>query len=835
MTRLDALPDLRSALRRVGALGAILILFGVLAALAQPRSETRAQIEAGRLELTQIEAALQRETLDDKRLAELRTRTDPLAKTIDEIIQREQPRADEIKALVDKLGPAPDATKGGTESTDVARDRAEQTRLWKEADETLRLSRALALRIEQTREAIADRRRQNFTKAILAQGASVASPLLWLDVTKALPPDLRALQFLMTQWVSTIFANLDWYEIVVLVLLVFAAGVGMPRARAWVRSGSIGQTGSELENAGPAGAGEAVAEPSRLARALVALRMVLLNAVAPAALFFLVYWLFRSFELLPGRVDPVMEAVASGLTFVVAMGGLARGVLSPHRRAWRLFDLPDRIAVELWRLVRLVALVVVVGRIVDALQGAIVASLPLTVATKGIFALLVALAMMRGLKRAFRAESADEATEPPLRQVSGLLPVRLAAWGAATIILGAVLLGYVALAGFLVDQVIWLTILGLGALLILVFVEEIVEIGLSARGAFGRRVREATGLAARSLDQFSVLGAGLMRLILYVVLVMLALAPWGLDSSNLLGNLRAAFFGFQVGGVTISLSTIAIALALFMVGVLVTRAIQGWLDTHYLPHTGLDVGLRNSIRTIFGYVGIITAAMVALAQLGLSLEKLTIVAGALSVGIGFGLQSIVNNFVSGLILLWERPIRVGDWIVVGDEQGTVKRINVRATEIQTFDRASLIIPNSEFISGRVKNWMHADRTGRIIIPVNVDYRADPDDVQKLLREAALAHREVMSEPAPVVIFKNLGESGLDFELRCFADVDAMATTRSELLYDIFRRLKEANIEIPYPTRRLEITNLAAVDAGGLVPDPVSVGRPAAGGVKGKTP
>jgi potassium efflux system protein len=246
---------------------------------------------------------------------------------------------------------------------------------------------------------------------------------------------------------------------------------------------------------------------------------------------------------------------------------------------------------------------------------------------------------------------------------------------------------------------------------------------------------------------------------------------------------------------------------LFIAGFIATRAVQNWLDTNYLPHTGLDLGLRNSIRTIFGYVGIVIAGMVALGQLGLSLEKLTIVAGALSVGIGFGLKSIVENFVSGLILLWERPIRVGDWIVIGNEQGTVKRINVRATEIETFDRASLIIPNAEFISGRVKNWMHADRTARVIIPVNVDYKADPEEVQKLLKDAALAHREVMSEPGPTVIFKNLGESGLDFELRCFVDVDAMSVTRSELLYDIFRRLREARIEIPYPTRRLEITNL----------------------------
>jgi len=159
---------------------------------------------------------------------------------------------------------------------------------------------------------------------------------------------------------------------------------------------------------------------------------------------------------------------------------------------------------------------------------------------------------------------------------------------------------------------------------------------------------------------------------------------------------------------------------------------------------------------------------------------------------------------------------VGDWIVVGDEQGTVKRINVRSTEILTFDRASVIIPNSEFISGRVKNWVHSDRTARIMIPVGVDHSADPAQVQKLLMDAALAHIEVMSEPKPMVIFKNLGENGLDFELRCFTDVDSMATTRSDLLFDIYRRLQQAGVLLSAPTRKLEIMNLPPmVDPRGL--------------------
>ena len=780
------------------------------AAHAQPAGprDVRAQIEASRLDLGQIDAALQRESLDDKRLGDLRARLQPIDDAIAEIVAREQPRADDIKARLDQLGPVPDASKGQQDSPEVAKERMEQQKQWKDADETLRLAKASALRVEQIAQAIAERRRQNFTRQILAQHASIVSPWLWLDVTKSLPADTRALHFLSTQWVETIFQNLDWYEALVLVLLALSAVVLAPRARQWVLSGTLSQAVKDVAEEQP--------ELSRLSKVMLALRMLLLHAVVPALGLRLIYMLLDRFDLLPGRAEAVLEALLTSLAFFAFMNGLSSAVFAPGRQQWRLFAIENDKALEIWRLIRAVTLVVVLGRCVESIHAAIVASLPLTNLTKGLFSVAVALLIARGLRRIFGGPSA---AHPETHGGLSDLPLRLAAWLAVIAILGAALIGFVPLASFLVSQVVWLSILGMLAVLALVLIEEVIGAGLSATGLLGRRVRAATGLNASSLDQFSVLGAGLVRLLLFIALGMVALAPWGVDSANFGNNLKAAFFGFQVGGVTISLSTLAVAIVLFLVGFFITRAIQNWLDTRYLPHTRLDPGLRNSIRTIFGYVGIVLAAIVALSQLGFSLDKLTIVAGALSVGIGFGLQSIVNNFVSGLILLWERPIRVGDWIVVGDEQGMVKHINVRATEIETFDRASLIIPNAEFISGRVKNWMHADRTGRVIIPVNIDYMAEPEQVQEVLLAAANAHREVFSEPKPMVIFKNLGESGLDFELRCFCDVGSMATTRSELLFDIFKRLRDANISIPYPTRRLEITNFPPMVAPPPVVEP----------------
>lgn len=787
----------RAAMRRC-----ILVLaLGVSAAIAQqaatpePPREPRALIEAWRLELQQVEAALQRPNLDDRRLIELRGRIEPLAEGADALIGREQPRADDIKARIEQLGAAPDAAKGQTESPEVAKDRAEQQRLFKEADENIRLARALALRIDQVHQSIADRRRANFAREILAQHASIVSPWLWVEVALGLPADLKAFRFLSGQWAEAIANNLDWHEAVMLALLAILAGIVVPRARRWIASGSFGAPVAI----------DPEAEPARLAKLMFALRKLALGSILPAAALALAYVLLERFGLLPGRGAPVMEALFTGIAFVFFFGGLSSAILAPERPRWRFLELGDHRARALHAANRNIALTIVAGKVIEAIHAAIVASLKLTLVTKGTIAVIAALFVARGLHRAFAGAESDG--EAPVG--SAFLPARLLGWSAVSAAIVSAALGYIPLASFLVGQMLWVIIIGMVAVLALALIDEGIGNGLSSKGLLGRRMREATGMTASSIDQLSVLGSGLARLLLFTVLALIVVAPWGVETANVAQTLRAAFFGFQVGGVTISFSTIVVAMILFALGLFITRAIRSWLETRYLPKTSLDPGLRNSISTIFGYVGVAIAAGIALSQLGLGLEKLAIVAGALSVGIGFGLRSIVENFVSGLILLWERPIRVGDWIVVGDEQGTVRRINVRATEIETFDKASLIVPNAEFISGRVKNWVHSDRSARIIIPVSVEYTADPEDVQKLLREAALAHREVMSEPKPIVVFKNFGESGLDFELRCFVDVDALLVTRSELLFEIFRRLREAKIAIPYPTRRVEITQMPA--------------------------
>lgn len=289
---------------------------------------------------------------------------------------------------------------------------------------------------------------------------------------------------------------------------------------------------------------------------------------------------------------------------------------------------------------------------------------------------------------------------------------------------------------------------------------------------------------------------------LLLMLGIYLLAPiWGLARADLTRWVGDILEGFSIGGVTISIVDLAFALVIFVLTITITRVLRNILSERILANTNLDAGIRNSLSVGVSYVGIVLAFLLAAAVLGIGLSNLAIVAGALSVGIGFGLQNIVNNFVSGLILLVERPLKVGDWVVVGDQEGYVKKINVRATEIQTFERSAVIVPNSEILSSALVNWTHKDITGRVEVRVGVAYGSDTQSVREALMSCAESHPDVLNWPRPYVLFRDFGDSSLDFELRAYVrDVDRRLTVGSDLRFAIDQAFRERTIEIPFPQR-----------------------------------
>ncbi len=300
---------------------------------------------------------------------------------------------------------------------------------------------------------------------------------------------------------------------------------------------------------------------------------------------------------------------------------------------------------------------------------------------------------------------------------------------------------------------------------------------------------------------------------IWLLFVASLLLVWSVPEADIKTLSTTITQGFTIGSINIVPVKMFEAILVLIVLLTINGAFQRHVGRKWLAMTAIERGARESIATISNYVGVALAIIIALAVAGMDFSKLAIIAGALSVGIGFGLQNIVNNFVSGLILLFERPIKTGDWIVASGIEGRVKKISIRSTEIESFDHADIMVPNSALISGNLTNWVHKNRSGRIRMPVSVAYGSDTAQVRDLLIEIARSQKEVVVDHHdmhdPKVIFLAFGDSSLDLELRLFVrDILRRVDILSDINFEIDRVFREHNIEIPFPQRDIHIRDMS---------------------------
>jgi potassium-dependent mechanosensitive channel len=488
------------------------------------------------------------------------------------------------------------------------------------------------------------------------------------------------------------------------------------------------------------------------------------------------------------------------IVIVFTVGALVTAAFAPGAPRWRLIAVSDERAARICGLVVLLAFVYSLTSLLYGITRLVQAPFALTIAVAFPSSLLSA-GLVVSLLRTTRAGATD--TVPSARLFRAL---RVAVWAIVVAIVVCALTGYLPLAHFLAQQLIVTgSILALVYLLLL-WVDGFAQ-ALSDDGTvMGQWLKR--GARQQRREQLTLPISLMLKFFVLVLSVPFIMLQWGYAWPDIREWYRQLFFGLHIGNTEVTLGALLASIIVFGLGYAGARLFQGWLDAQVLQPAGISGGVRQSIRTGVGYVGIMVAALAAFSYAGFNLSSLAIVAGALSVGIGFGLQNLINNFVSGLILLAERPIRVGDRVVVGGEEGFVRKISVRSTELETYDGANVIIPNSYFISEKVKNWTFRNNICRIVIPIGATYGSDPRQVQSVLLTVARSHPEVLTAPEPSVTLDEFAAASLRFTLYAFVgDIAKSGRVRTDLAMAILDAFDKADIAIPCGRTDITIRNM----------------------------
>jgi small-conductance mechanosensitive channel len=500
-----------------------------------------------------------------------------------------------------------------------------------------------------------------------------------------------------------------------------------------------------------------------------------------------------------------LTSVAHNAIFFLIVYGLSESSLTPKRPTWRLLPFAaDSAAVFCGRIQRLAGFVAIAGPIATFWRLEPPAGTPEVAGLTAIIGLaiaggLLAFGMPALRSDAWRSSAVADADTPPLIGGYAWLLARLALGALLIGILAAALLGYTALAIHASDALLDSLLVVFLALTAHAMVHDVVDAIGASDTPPGRWLRRVFGLPPDAAIHGRFVIVLLADLLLLAGVAMLLPVLWGADPDDILDKANKLVAGFSIGQHRISPVDIGVALLVFAAAIGVLRVARGALRDRVLPTLHMQDDIRLSIDAVFNYLGIAIALVLAISALGIDFTNLALIVGALSVGIGLGLQNLANNTISGVVLLLERPIKVGDRVIVGKHEGIVRRINVRATEIETGQRAVVIVPNSEFLQSAVVNWTHADNVGRVDITFSAAHGSDPERVETILRQAAEATPHVVATPRPVVMFKAIGAVGLDFELRVHIDNPAnTVTVQNALNRAILAGLGDAGIGLAPP-------------------------------------
>lgn len=708
----------------------------------------------------------------------------------------------QLAQLTEQLVPLGEVAEGSTEAREVAVQRTSLTKQRNAVDGTIKRAELAVVNANQLTADIEKLRASQFSEELGRKVASPLSPALWAQVAATAPTDttrVLALYRLGTGAVRDAVKRKGWG------LPLLGLGVALVLffpVRLWLRA--LGRRYAAAEHA-PKG---------RLRRTGLAVWLLVVGTLLPGLAAWALVSAMDAVGAIPPRLQTLSNYFLGATCFSAFIVALSSCLLAPKRPSWRLLELDDRAAGNLRKYAWSAAVVSWVSIMLAAVDRAARTSEINTIALDGVIALIylcLIMAMLVTLSRLHRlqtaeaaeraeAQAADSRARGPAQRSGWIVLTRVAGNVVVVAAIIASLLGYLNFAKFVTSQLVWGGIVALTTSLLLKFADDLCTWMLHPDSRVGRTVVLTTGLSAAQVEQAGVLLSAFSRSALVLMALLIFTAPFG-NLGSVMGSVEALSNGIPIGpNIRLQPGKILLAVVVLLAGLALMQALQRWLVDTYLPKTELDSGAQNSISTVARYLGIILAVLWALGALGIGFGQLALVVSALSVGIGFGLQAITQNFVSGLILLAERPVKIGDWIKIGDQEGDIRRINVRSTEITVGDKSTLIVPNSELITKTVRNMTMGSAQGRIQIQFTLPLNADVAAVKQVLLDSYEAHSSVLSDPAPSVFIDSI--SGGQVAINSFAYVPSprqVYATRSDLFFTLLQELAARDIALSAPT------------------------------------
>jgi small-conductance mechanosensitive channel len=740
--------------------------------------------------------------IDETKLNDLRDVATSMGASADALVADRAPKLDALDARIAELGPAP-AKGTPPEAADIAAQRATLAKERTALDAEIKRAKLLSVDAQQLFGEIAETRRSNFQARLSQRTPSPLTPTFWKRVVGSSDEDRARLDTLLS---GVTYSLADAFAPDNRVFAIAGIAIGLfliVFGRWWAERMLMRVTADRV----PQGR----LRRSALALAIVVVATVFTGVGAQAAVTGLDWH-----GAFTGAEEQLAHSAVIAVFFGSFVAGLGRALLSPTRPSWRLPPIADDVATALRPLPWLLGAAIAVSIMLRRINGIAGASLSATVAASFVSTIVYAgiviwsLLRVARMRRQLRANEKADAPEFVPALWSNL--VLAAFWIAALTALIAACIGFVAFGQFVAALIVRVLMVMSAFFLVIHFIEDLFFTLGSARA---RWMQETLGMQTRTLDQLAVVLSGAFRIVAFLFALSFVFAGFGSGRAEL-SNLGAQIgsSALRIGQIEITPDAVLGAIAVFLLGMLAVRAMKGWLHDRYLPTTTLDPAMRSSVTTLLGYTGGIVVFAFALSELGLSVERIAWVASALSVGIGFGLQAVVQNFVSGLILLVERPVKVGDWVQLGDVEGDIRRINVRATEIQMGDRSTMIVPNSELITKTVRNVTLANSQGRVRVRLPMPLDTDADAVIAAMTTAFTSNSNILDSPTLSVTLDGIENGALLFVGVAFIDNPRQSgAIRSDILLDILGRLRDAGIRMVTPQELMLQRPGRATDSG----------------------